>query len=386
MGDALGWTIAVCTGLAITAAAVKFGARLGTASAPFLGHYRCQIGFGSLLAPAVAVLVATAAKRGWIERARWAVVQVASYWAALAWALSLALVDGAAGLTRGLDGPDEYLRDLATIGDNPSTFLTIFTAHASTFTPATRGHPPAPILLLWLMQRAGITNHLALGLLITGLGTLAVPLILAALRDSNGELAARRYAPVLCLAPYAVWSAVSMDAIVTLLGAALIVAGVHASRRQAHGWSAARWALLAGLLTGVAALFSYAAPWLGLSLVFLYFARRRPFLNIATGVGALIPVIAAQLAGFGWVEGLRVAHQDYSMRVELHRSCCGGAASAWSRCSWRPGRRSGPAPARSAIRPPGRSSPAPPPPWCSLSSPGWPAAASNTRGYRSSRG
>jgi hypothetical protein len=38
---------------------------------------------------------------------------------------------------------------------------------------------------------------------------------------------------------------------------------------------ATAWALAAGLLTGVAALFSYSAPWLGLSIVFIYFARRR---------------------------------------------------------------------------------------------------------------
>jgi hypothetical protein len=80
------------------------------------------------------------------------------------------------------------------------------------------------------------------------------------------------------------------------------------------------WALVAGLLVGVAALFSYAAPWLGLSVVFVYFARRRPFLNVATGAGALIPVLAAQLAGFGWADGLLAAEADYTARIEPYRS------------------------------------------------------------------
>jgi hypothetical protein len=80
------------------------------------------------------------------------------------------------------------------------------------------------------------------------------------------------------------------------------------------------WALASGVTLGLAALFSYAAPWLGLSVVCLYFARRRAFLNIATGLGALLPVLAAQLAGFSWIDGLSVARADFAARVEPHRS------------------------------------------------------------------
>jgi hypothetical protein len=125
---------------------------------------------------------------------------------------------------------------------------------------------------------------------------------------------------VLVLAPYAVWVAVSLDAIVALLGAAAVVAGCRASRQQVRGWPATGWAVLAGVLIGVAALFSYAAPWLGLSVVLVYFARRRPFLNIVTGIGALVPIGAAQLAGFAWVSGLLVAEVDYGSRIAPYRS------------------------------------------------------------------
>ena len=195
-----------------------------------------------------------------------------------------------------------------------------FTAGASHESFATRGHPPGPVLLLWLLQRLGITDHVALGLLITALAGLTVPLVLSAVRDSCGETAARRYLPVLVLAPYAVWVAVSLDAIVALLGACALVAGVRASRRRMRGRPSLAWAFLAGVLIGVAALFSYAAPWLGLSIVFLYFARRRPLLNVLTGMGALLVVLGAQLAGFTWTDGLIVAEADYLQRIEPYRS------------------------------------------------------------------
>jgi hypothetical protein len=307
-------------GLALTTAAVTGGARLGTASAPFLGAYRWQLGPGTLLAPAIAVAVIVIAARGVTERLPWPVFQLAGYGTALGWALALALVDGRAGLTRGISSSDEFLTDLPAIEDHPIGFLASFTDQAPGYSAATRGHPPGPLLLLWGLGRLGVTDHLAIGLLITALGALTVPLVCAAVRDSCGQTAARRYGPVLWLAPYAVWSAVSMDAVVSLLGAALVVAGVRASRRESHGWPAAGWAALAGLITGVAALFSYAAPWLGLSLVCVYFARRRAFLNVVTGLAALFPVLAAQGAGFEWVTGLAVAHADYGSRVEPYRS------------------------------------------------------------------
>jgi hypothetical protein len=134
-----------------------------------------------------------------------------------------------------------------------------------------------------------------------------------------GEPAARRYLPVLALAPYAVWVAVSVDAVVATLGAAMVLAGVRASGPRS-GTRAAAWAVLCGALLGVAALLSYAAPWLGLSVVCLYFARRRPFLNLASGLGALVPVFGADLLGFGWVDGLLSAQADYATRIGPYRS------------------------------------------------------------------
>jgi hypothetical protein len=314
------WALLAGGGLALTALAVRSGARLGTAGAPFLGHYRIEIGAVSILAPLVATVVVVLSARGWLDRAGWPAVLLTGYAATLGWALSLALVDGTGGLTRALLAEDSYLTDVVDVGDDPLGYLATFTERGADHSPGTRGHPPGPVLLLWLATRTGLSDHLLLGLLVTAVGAGAVPLVLSAVRGVCGEPSARRYLPVLVLAPYAIWLAVSVDALVTALTAAMMAAGVRASAPARTGWSAAAWAVLCGVVLGLAALLSYAAAWLGLSVVCLYFARRRPFLNLATGVGALIPLLAAQLAGFNWADGLLAAQSDYATRVGRYRS------------------------------------------------------------------
>jgi hypothetical protein len=318
--DLVTWFALTAIGLALTWMAVRCGAQLGTRSAPFLGSYRFALGFSSALAIIVAVTVIFATQRGLFEQLSFRSNLVIGWAATFAWAVALALVDGAAGLTRSLQAPDNYLTDLPAVGDAPLHFIQTFTDQASHHSVAARGHPPGPVLLLWALHRLGLTDRLALGILITALGALITPLVLSAVRGVCGETAARRYIPVLILAPYAVWVAVSVDVVVAVLGAAMVAMGVRASAHHRTGWRAGGWALASGITLGLAALFSYAAPWLGLSVVCLYFARRRAFLNIATGLGALLPVLAAQSAGFRWIDGLSVARADFAARVEPHRS------------------------------------------------------------------
>ncbi|WP_246274862.1 hypothetical protein [Phytohabitans houttuyneae] len=164
-------------------------------------------------------------------------------------------------------------------------------------------------MLRWI-HRAGVTDPLAVGLLLTAVGALLVPLVLVAVRNGCGDLEARRYLPVVVLAPYAIWVAASLDALVAVLVAAMVAAGAWASDHRRTGPKAGAGALTAGLLLGVAAMFSFAVAWMGFSLVCLYFARRRAALNFVTGLGALVPVAIAQLLGFRWVDGLLAAQHE----------------------------------------------------------------------------
>ena len=318
--DLLWWLTLAAVGLGLTAWAVRSGARLGTSGAPFLGQYRFQLTGLTVVAPAVAVAVLAAARVGWLERIHWGLLLAVSYCAGLAWAVALAAADGAAGLTRSLLDPDNYLSDIDAVGNDPLGYVRHFTQDVRAHSVSARGHPPGAVLLLWALHRIGLTHHLALALVITAVGVLTIPLVLVSVREICGEVPARRYAPVLVLAPYAIWVAVSMDVFVAVLGAAMVAAGVRASARTRTGLRAFFWSTLAGTLLGTAALFSYAAPWLGLSLVCVYFARRRPFLNLGTGLGALAPVVLADALGFAWLTGLGEARDDYVSRVDPYRS------------------------------------------------------------------
>lgn len=320
VGDLVRWLLLAGVGLAMTGGAVHAGARLGTASAPFVGHYRLELGPASLLAPVVGGCILLAVATGVVERLSWRWLLFCAYVGALAWALALAVVEGSSGLADAVTDRDDYYVDVPAAGADIAKFLAGFVANSAEHAVATRQHPPGPILFLWSLNAVGLDRPLLLGLLITALGCLTVPLVLIATRSLCGELSARRLAPVLVLAPYAIWVAVSMDAVTATLSAAMVTAGVLASEHHRRGPPAILWALLSGLLLGVSALFSYAAPWLALSVICVYFVRRRPLLNVVTGTAALVPLALAQAAGFVWADGLTAAQADFSIRVEPQRS------------------------------------------------------------------
>jgi hypothetical protein len=172
------------------------------------------------------------------------------------------------------------------------------------------------VLFLWVLDRLGIDQPETLGLLITLLGCAYLPLLAVAVRSLCHETAARRLLPVLVLAPYAVWLAVSMDAITLLLAAAFVCCGVLGSERD-RSWA---WSVGSGLLLGTAALFNYAVAWLAVSVIATYFVRRRPLLNVFTGAAALAPLGVFALMGFTWPSGLSAAQADFSVRVGPDRS------------------------------------------------------------------
>src|SRR5215470_10369717 len=318
--DLIRWVTIVTLALAASWAAARLHARLGTASPPFVGRYRFAVNPRSALAPLLAAGTLLAVVRGWPERLPWRALLLATYAVTGGWALALAAVDGAAGLADPVTNPEEYLTDLPGVDDDPAAFIRDFTAHAGSLTPAARGHPPLPVLLLWQLRRAGIGSPAALGVTLTLLGALAVPLALVAVRSLAGEPTARGLTPVLALAPYAVWASVSMDAVTAALAAAVVAAGCVGSERGRRWYVSAAWAALAGLLLGVAVLFSYAMAWLAVTMMCVYFVRRRPLLNVVTAAGALLPVLLAQAAGFGWTDGMLTARRDLMTRLGPSRS------------------------------------------------------------------
>jgi hypothetical protein len=304
------WLVLVGLGLGLTALAVALGAGLGTAAAPFAGRYELMLRPATLLAPTVAALVLVAVGNGLPDRLGWSRLLLAGYATTAAWALALVAVDGAAGLSHGLAAPG-YLAEVARVGDHPGDYLDGYVAHAPG-SPATRDHPPLPVLLLWAFGRLGVHRPALLGVAITLLGALVTPLVAVAVRSLCGDSAGRRLVPVLALAPYAPWLAVNVDAVTATLGAGFITAAAVASRGGRPGPVRLLIASGCGLLLGLAALYSYTVIWLAATVLCVYFVRRRPLLNVATGVCALLPLVLAEAAGFSWPEGLAGSRRDLS--------------------------------------------------------------------------
>jgi hypothetical protein len=308
--------VLVASGFALTALARALGLRVGVPGAPFTGEYRVKVEVGTVLAPAVAVAVLAAVRAGVVERLGWRRLLLVAYGAALAWSLALAVVDGGNGLAYPIANDAEYLRDVPAVGAGDGRFLHDFVANAPDYSVATRTHPPAPVLLLWLLRGAGVTRPSTVGVVLTALGCVTVPAVAVAMRSLCGEVAARRLLPALVLAPYAVWVAVSMDGVTAALCAVFVALGVVASEPGRRPW----WALGSGLVLGVAALFSYAVGWLAATLLVVCFVRRRVAPIVLVGIGALVPVAVARVAGFVWPDGLTAAQADWSVRVGPHRS------------------------------------------------------------------
>jgi hypothetical protein len=183
------------------------------------------------------------------------------------------------------------------------------------------------VLVLWALHRLGLTERLTLGLLVTAVGRLVVPLVLAAVRGVCGELS-----PPAASRRCSWWrrtrsgSRVSVDVLVAVLGAAMVAMGVRASahsgrlagRRLGHGLRPHARAGRPVLVRGAVARALRGVPVL---------RPRRAFLNVATGLGACSG--ARRAAGRVQLAGrTHVARADYVARVEPNRS-----ALAWSAIS-----------------------------------------------------
>ncbi|HIV58469.1 MAG TPA: hypothetical protein H9902_10995 [Candidatus Stackebrandtia faecavium] len=315
--DLMVWLTLLAAGMVATVLAVATDARLDSAAPPFLGRYELAWVPASMAAPIVAATVLLVARTRWAQRASWRRILVLAYLGSAAWLVGLAQSQPN-GLTAYLTNRDGYLPQADSIGTLPELFAT-FGNTDSLHSSSVTGHPPGTVVMVWLLNSLPM-SHTAAALVWIAFGALSVPLILSVARTTCGHVAARALAPVLVLAPYGIWIAVGPEGLTITVAAAGLAAANHASHHRQSGWSAAIWALVAGLLLAAATMFAYITAWFGLSVACLYFARRRPFHNLATGLGALLPFIAFQLAGFDWTASLLSAYEGYLSRVDDDRS------------------------------------------------------------------
>jgi hypothetical protein len=255
-----------------------------------------------------AVLLALAAWR-WAtclaDRLPWRALLLTAYAAALAWALSLALTDGASGISHVTAHGYDYGDTARSVTDVRALLEgwvpRIDADHPDNFVTHVAGHPPLALLFFVGLARVGLGSDLAMGLAVTVVAASTAPSVMVTLRRLGAEDAARRAAPFLVLGPAALFMAVSGDAVFAAVGAAGLAA--LATGATSSGGRMVAWSALAGVLLGGVVMMSYGLPLLGfLALAVLALARSWWPLPVAAAT-ALAVVLAFAAHGFAWWEG-----------------------------------------------------------------------------------
>ena len=300
------------------------------------------------------------------RRLPWVPLLVVSWLASVAWAVALQAPDG---LGRPLTAPTEYLAGLPAMGDDPGGWLRGFTTHLAEYPTHVKGHPPLPMLLLWILRWTGMGGAGWAATVVIAVGASSTAAIAMTVRAVAGEPLARRALPFVILAPAALWVATSMDAV--FLGASAWATALLARASGAGGGSGPRppWGAIpllssrpvdagdkrfhrlwitivrprpgpptprrgpgvgafgalgsvfaAGVLVGALPYLSYGLVTilaLPLAVLVLTRPRRSRLLVFALG-GAVVPV-AFSLAGFFWWDGVIQTHAAWAAGAGSHR-------------------------------------------------------------------
>ncbi|MER6734156.1 hypothetical protein [Streptomyces puniciscabiei] len=271
---------------------------------PLFADWDPHLGPGTPAALAVAAAVVAYGPTV-AARLPWRGLLAAAWASALAWILSLALVDGwHRGIAARLTTTNEYLRVIGRFHDIPAT-LRDFTHHIVSGTPDPwpahiAGHPPAATLTFVLLDRIGLRGGGWAGMWCITVGATGCVAVLIALRALTGETLARRAAPFLVLAPAAVWQGTSADAYFAAVAAWSPALLALALTRRSPGYAAA-----SGLLFGLTCYLSYGLTLFALiggAVVALAHRelRERPALLLSLLAGLAVFPVLFTLAGFDW--------------------------------------------------------------------------------------
>lgn len=288
-------------------------------AAPLVGRnfrdgWDWRFSWGWVAAGIVAIALTVSCWRGWWNSLRMRWVLVATALGSMAFAVMLALTDGADGLLYGAEHKTEYLANLK-VTPPAGVFVRTFVARLHNYSVHVRGHPPGFVLVLKFLQWVGIGGGwttAALSVLATGL----VPVgVLVVTNSVAGNLWARRAAPFLIVSPYAIWMVTSADAVyaaVGALGTAAIAIGIWRRRWVAASCGLAGGLALGGLLFGTylgVLLLAVPAAVLGYGLW-----RRAPGAIpalLGATLGGLAVVVGFLIAGFWWLDGARQTKLEY---------------------------------------------------------------------------
>lgn len=309
------WAALVVAGYRVGYALYSADFRVHIGNAPLVGSQDLRISWrlgGAVALAAGAVVFAPALA----ARLRWGTLLAATWAAGTAWALALALGDGWTGVTGPLTSRFEYLAAVGRVG-SPHAFLSSFTDVIATYPTHVKGHPPGFLLLLAGADAIGLGGAAVAAALVIGVGALAAPAALVALRAVAGEAVARPAAPFLAFTPAAVWIATSGDALFAGVAACGVAAVVVAACAPAGRGRAA--AVAGGLLLGLALHLSYGVAPLGLLVAGVLAWRRAVLTTALAAAGVLAVTLAFVAGGFWWGDGLAVTRELYHAGIASRR-------------------------------------------------------------------
>ena len=303
---------------------------------PLLAFWHPHTGVGTPLTVLCLLLGLLLQRRA--PRLRWGHLLLGGWLLALAWMVSLVMIDGLAkGWTTVLTNPNEYLHDLPRITD-PAEFLRTFSHYiafggdvdgTNGWTTHVAGHPPLATLVFWALDRVGLGGGFWAGLLCILVSSAAAVGMPVVLRHLGAPDAARRLVPFAALMPGAVWMAVSADGLfagVAVGGLALACRGADLARESGSARGRLGSSLAGGVLLGAAIYLNYGLVLFGLVVVaaVLVSARGvglravlRPWLVSTAGV-ALVAVAHFAL-GFNWFVGLARLRVRYYQQTASDR-------------------------------------------------------------------
>jgi len=319
-GDLAALAVALGFAAAVTVTGVVLGSAVLAGQGPLYAVPLPHVGPGTPVAIAVAVAVLARGPQ-LAQQWPWLRLLVAGYAAAVAWTLSLALVDGWGWFTSRLTGGHEYLSEVGDVTD-VGAMLAGFIARIPDGSPdiwATHvaGHPPGAFLVFIGLDRVGLGGGVAASLacvLVGGLAAVAVPVTLRALGD---EPAARAVVPFAALFPGAVWVGASADGLfagVTATGVALLALGC-VGRAPRHDLAA----LAGGVLLGYGLYLSYGLTLMALPVLAVALVTRRLRPLLVGGVGVAVVVLAFTASGFWWVDGYSALVVRYHAGIAADR-------------------------------------------------------------------
>ncbi|MDA1360010.1 hypothetical protein O1R50_10265 [Glycomyces luteolus] len=260
------WLTLLVATLTLASVAVETSEVVGPSTLPWWPAQNLQfhVTAGMVVAPLTAAAVLAAASRPAAARMSWNTLLVLSYLASITWS---------AALHTNVD--------------------------PTTMTTATAGARQAIALLVsYTGSQAG------LAITVIAISCLSVPLTLVAVKSVAGPVAARSLSPVLILGPWAAWTTLGIDGISAAACAAVLACGAVVSERKVRGADAFWGAAAAGGLLGIAALLSYGAAWFAVSLLCIFFARRRSAQILAAAAATLTVLGLAATLGNSWPYGL----------------------------------------------------------------------------------